>query len=100
MANQVPWSELKPFSNDPILHTGLRFEKIKVKKNSTFLKDFICNQIFNYILKALLTINLKSQCFDEKKDAIKVRINLETSLSIFLVLKNIFFNLKKSIWAY
>jgi hypothetical protein len=31
MAAQISWNELKPFSNDPILHTGLRFEKIKVK---------------------------------------------------------------------
>ena len=77
MAAQISWNELKPFSNDPILHTGLRFEKIKVKtlKNTTN-KSFLGKKFkfkFRLPYKALLTVNLKSKCFDEKKDAIKVK---------------------------
>ena len=48
LPTHIPWSQLKPESS-PLVHSGLRFEKIK----------------------SLLTINLKSNCFDEKKDAIK-----------------------------
>ncbi len=48
MAAQISWNELKPFSNDPILHTGLRFEKIKV--------NTLRKQLIKVSLEKFLTI--------------------------------------------
>lgn len=47
-ATEASWSQIKP-NKDPMLHVGLRYEKIK----------------------SLVSVNLKSECYDEKKDAIK-----------------------------
>jgi hypothetical protein len=45
----IEWDQVKPIAST-LFHSGLRFEKVK----------------------ALLSINLKSKCFNEKRDAIKV----------------------------